>query len=252
MTTTAFITVCGSVSDSKWAGLESYAHATSYAVDPYLTQSVITVNACQGARRRKKQRKNKESMGRPSWCRIEIHQAAGSLICWRTPSVEQEWNLFPCLQPFPPAKEFLCLFFPLQIISASKKKKQKKGLHSKTIMQKKKKKMFSTKSVSTRLLFFPSPKPFCLGFHLVCQTLNVLGCVAWWDLLNCISVCMAQSCRLWGGNYKLEMLGTLRNLSPQELAVTATQNNVMPPNLHNARLDGGTRNVPNHVPLFSV
>ena len=43
-----------------------------------------------------------------------------------------------------------------------------------------------------------------------------------------------------------------RNLSPQKPAETATQNDVTPPNLHNARLDGGTCNAPNHTPLFGV
>ena len=132
-------------------------------------------------------------MGRLGWCKIEIHRAAGSLICCWTPLVEWEWNLFPCLQPFLPLR----VFFPLQIISASKKSRRK----TKDYILKpscKKTKKCSPPNLSAWGVFFPSPKPFCLGFHLVCRTLNVLGCIAWWDLLSCIGVCMAQSYRLWG------------------------------------------------------
>ena len=43
-----------------------------------------------------------------------------------------------------------------------------------------------------------------------------------------------------------------RNLPLQAPAETARQNNVTPPNLHNACLDGGTRSAPNYMPLFGV
>lgn len=211
MTTTAFITVCGSVSDTKWAGLESYANAMSYAMGWYLTPSIITVNAWKKGKKDRsvmmqwgKKIKNRweDQVGAKlrSIGQQEVSFAVGRL--WRNGS-----EICSLVYNHSCQQRSFCVFFLLQIISASKKSRRKTKDYILKPSCKKTNKM-SPPNLSAWGVFFSFPKTILFGISFSLsnpECFGMYGLVGLAELYQCLYGTELQIMR---GNYMLEMFGT--------------------------------------------